>query len=400
LAISIGLIGVTGYGQVHLEQILSLQQMGRVRLSAVTVNGPGDLQSIPEEVSNSGIPLYTNYKDMLHAHGGRLDLCCIPTPIHLHSVMSVDCLRAGAHILVEKPLAGSIEECRMIRRVQQETGLTVAVGFQNVYDPSSCRIKERLLNGAIGPIRRMSGYGLSPRSLKYYNRNLWAGKLHVDGHPVLDSPVNNAMAHYLQWLLFIGGSDMRESLRPVRVESEMFRANPIEGPDTVNLRVSTEEDIDLRFVVSHASDVRVPVRLAIDGEQGSITWREDGDAEIKTRAGEAERIPIPSHREMQMRLVERVIAYLETGNGIICTPEHAEMHTRCVVGGHVSGNVGAIPECYVGESPFEGWPLRHIAGIQEAVREAAMKDLSFHALGIPWAVSPPALADVCPVMLT
>lgn len=394
MTLVIGLIGVTGYGQVHLEQILKLHHSGRVRLGAVTVHGQSGNKAPPRELEGLEIPVYSDYNDMLIAHNGQLDLCCIPTPIHWHGVMSADCMRAGAHVLVEKPLAGSLEECRMLSVVQEETGRIAAVGFQNVYDPSSLQIKEQLLAGVIGPIHRMAAFGLSPRSVKYYERNDWAGRLSLDNRPVLDSPANNAMAHHLQWLLFIGGPSLEESLIPTEIEAELYRANSIEGPDTVNLRLETNGGIDVRFTVSHASDIKVETQVVIEGTQGTLVWRQNGNAELRHNDGRVKTFPIPTHREMQMQIIERVVDYIDTGEGFICTLEHAEMHTRCIVAAHNSTPVVEIPRKYVHMSPSEGAPLHHIAGIQEAIRQSANRDLSFSALGIPWATIPPQRATV------
>lgn len=389
MTLAIGLIGVAGYGQLHLEQILKLNQEGRAKLAAVTVHDQAGLQSLPPGFKGLGIPLFSNYNDMLRVHRGRLDLCCIPTPIHWHGIMSVDCLRGGAHVIVEKPLAGSIEECRMIRSAQKESGKIVAVGFQNVYDPSTLRIKERLLSGTIGTIKRMSGYGLSPRSLAYYGRTNWAGKLYQDGRPVLDSPANNAMAHYLQWLLFIGGPSPMESLSPTFIEAELYRANPIDAPDTVNLRIENNRGFDIRFAVSHASKIKVEMKLEIEGTRGTLVWRQNDNAELRLNNGPVETIPVPTHREMQMGVIERVIEYLEWGNGFVCTPEQAEMHTRCIVAAHRATSVMPIDQQHITALASNGSIINHINGICEAVREAATKNLSFSALGVPWAPIPP-----------
>lgn len=391
----VGLIGISGYGRVHLEQILRLQELGRVRLACVTVPAANWDDPMRSELAGMGIPLYQDYNDMLAACGRELDLCCIPTPIHWHGIMTVDCLHAGANVLVEKPLAGSLEECRMIHSAQKETGRLVAVGFHNVYDPSTLLLKERILDGVLGPIRKMSGFGLSPRSVDYYRRNDWAGKLQRCNRPVLDSPANNAMAHYLQLLLFMGGGSIESSLAPTDLEAELYRANPIEGPDTVNLRIGTDANIDVRFVVSHADAERIEMELRVEGTCGSLTWRQNGMAEL-LHQDKVETYPIPTHQAMQMNVVERVVARLESGDGLICTPELAEMHTRCIVAAHASAEVRPVSPEHVSIQQFKGANLFAIKGIAEVLCSAAKEDSSFHDTGVSWAKVPPCRS---PVML-
>jgi predicted dehydrogenase len=243
----------------------------------------------------------------------------------------------------------------------------------------------------------MSAFGLSPRAESYYRRNNWAGRLHVDGRPVLDSPVNNAMAHYLQWLLFIGGASHAESLIPIQIEAELYRANPIESPDTVNLRLETSRGIDVRCAVSHASNEKLEMEIVVEGDKGSLTWRQNGKAEFRCLDGTVELFPIPTHKEMQTRIIERITDFITTGNGFICTPEHAELHTRCIVAAHDAAEVIPIPDRFVNVTALDGSPLRYIEGIREAVRDASMRDLSFHALGIPWATKVPQRASMSEV---
>src|SRR5690606_37279986 len=112
---------------------------------------------------------------MLREQRGRIDLCLIPTGIPWHARMTIAALRAGANVLVEKPLAGSIAEVEAVHAEEKRSGKFVAVGFQDLYDPGTAWLKKELVSGTIGTIQAVRFLGLWPRRRSYFTRNEWAG---------------------------------------------------------------------------------------------------------------------------------------------------------------------------------------------------------------------------------
>ncbi|MGA2618113.1 MAG: Gfo/Idh/MocA family oxidoreductase [Thermoguttaceae bacterium] len=84
-----------------------------------------------------------------------LDAVMIATPDHMHAPITVAALRAGKHVYVEKPMAHSIEEARVMTRVAKETGLVTQMG-NNGHGGEGLRLtREWLEAGAIGPVREI-----------------------------------------------------------------------------------------------------------------------------------------------------------------------------------------------------------------------------------------------------
>jgi predicted dehydrogenase len=77
-----------------------------------------------------GIPKFTDYRDMLRTMGDRFEAVQVGTPDHTHAYISIDCMRAGKHVYVQKPLARTVEECELMLRAQMETGVVVQMGNQ------------------------------------------------------------------------------------------------------------------------------------------------------------------------------------------------------------------------------------------------------------------------------
>ena len=123
--------------------------------------------------------------------------------------------------------------------------------------------------------------GCWPRPRSYYSRNDWAGRLGVDHKWVLDSPLSNAMSHYLQLAMYLLGPDEGATAEAAEVHAELYRANPIENFDTCSVRISTEQGIDLLVLLTHASSDVVDPTIEILGAKGSasiypeqhIEWR-------------------------------------------------------------------------------------------------------------------------------
>ena len=179
---------------------------------------------------------------------------------------------------------------------RDEANLPVIIGYQHLADPAILATKRRLLGGELGEIRSARVVGCWPRPRSYYSRNDWAGRLGVDQRWVLDSPLSNAMSHYLQLAMYLLGPDEYDTAEAAQVQAELYRANPIENFDTCSVRIHTEQGIDLLVLLTHASCEIMDPTIEILGEKGSVTvypeqridWRSSiGSATIPLSANPA-----------------------------------------------------------------------------------------------------------------
>jgi len=91
------------------------------------------------------------------------------------------------------------------------------VGFQDAYTQTTAKLKSRILAGEWGVIRSVRVIGAWPRPASYYQRNSWAGRIRVGESWVLDSPISNGLAHFLNLALYLAGpapDDRRAIRRP------------------------------------------------------------------------------------------------------------------------------------------------------------------------------------------
>jgi predicted dehydrogenase len=80
----------------------------------------------------------------------ELEAVIVATPPDSHAALAAEALRAGKHVLVEKPLARTVEESRSLVDLSEAGGLTLCVGHEKRFHPSLERVRELLEQAAIG----------------------------------------------------------------------------------------------------------------------------------------------------------------------------------------------------------------------------------------------------------
>ena len=92
----------------------------------------------------------TDYQEILA--DPSVDAVSVCTPNNVHASIAMDCLRAGKHVLCEKPAARTYEEALEMQRVQHETGKVLNIGVVNRFNDSVNRIKEYIEAGKLGEV--------------------------------------------------------------------------------------------------------------------------------------------------------------------------------------------------------------------------------------------------------
>ena len=148
----IGIIGGGKFGEMHLRAFRQLESEGKARLVALAdVNE----KLLADRQKQYGVKPYTNYLQMIEKE--KLDGVSVATPDFLHRKIAVDCLRAGAHVLVEKPLDTTVEGCREMIAAAEKSRVLLQVDFHKRYDPYHQELEKLARAGRFGRIQ----YGYS-----------------------------------------------------------------------------------------------------------------------------------------------------------------------------------------------------------------------------------------------
>ncbi len=348
--IRFGVVGIHGYSRAH---ICSLQKLARdgapVKLASAVAHARGQDEAYAAALEAAGVRLVPDFPALL-AMRGNLDVVTLPVGIALHVPMAEQALKAGFAVYLEKPVTGAIQDFDRLVESERRLPGPLFIGFQDIYQPSLWELKRRLLAGELGKLRRAVVMAAWPRDVSYYARNPWAGRLALNGTWVLDSPLNNACAHYLNLVLFLSGASLAEAARPLEVTAELYRANPIESADTTAVRIRTAEGVEIVFVASHACSVaRGPV-FRLECEAGEVTGArgdiQDQDWHLHCQAGQSGRIAVMADWVDPFLYVARM---LQGESGIpVCTLAMARSHCCVVNGAHLSSPIHDFPSdmCY------------------------------------------------------
>jgi predicted dehydrogenase len=381
------LVGIGGYGRVHLRHLLEFHRRGELVLAAAVAFPPELDSGVLAELRTVGCEILESFEALLNALPRlRIELAVVPTPIHLHARMTVALVHAGVDVLIEKPLAATASDATDIVEAARVTGRMVAVGFQYLHAPEVRALKQRLLAGAIGPLRRLVVHAAWPRSHTYYARNSWAGRLKVNDDWVLDSPVSNAMSHFLMVMLYLAGRQEADLARPVRLAAELYRAQAIESFDTAVLRFETAEGLRLDFYGTHSSSAIGRPSLRIEGGTGTAEWVQDGRARLQGPAGAWEQRAAPES-DTRERMLRDVLARRRGESTLICTPGMASIHVQCFTQLHRQAAITPVPAAQLACHSKEGQLFTYIMGLDSMLAEAARTGQSLAEAGASWAMT-------------
>lgn len=248
----VAIAGLGGFAHTHHEALRALESQGVARLVATCDPTLTTLpHSIEEELVAREARFFSTLEELL-ARTPDLDWVCLPTPIPLHKDQHRQVIQAGAACYLEKPPTLWLPELEEMLTAEQQTAHATNVGFNFVGDPFRRALKQRALNGEFGKLVSVRLFAHWPRTPAYYSRNNWAGKRFLDGKPVMDSPIGNACAHFVQNLLWMAGRNALDDVARVHhVVAETYRAYEIESYDTVFLSAVLDGQVELKLAVSH-----------------------------------------------------------------------------------------------------------------------------------------------------
>lgn len=368
----LAVIGVTGYGSIYLQLLRETLARRSARLVAAVVINREQVPDIVAELQAAGAVIYSSAEEFFAREAGKVDVCLIPVGIAWHARLTIAALRAGMNVLVEKPLAGSLDDARAIRRAEQECSRWVAVGFQDLYSLEARWLKTQFLSGVIGRLEEIRMIGLWPRPAGYFNRNQWAGRAFAEGASVLDSPLNNAFAHFVNLALYFAGPSDGESATVAVDSAELFRAHNIEMFDTAVVRGVSAEGARFWFGVSHSAGATREPEIYVRGEKGSAEWWHEQRCVVTDANGRRQVFPLPSCEETRQLMFQAMLARLEDPSVFVCTTAIAMEHTRLIEDVQAAARVLAFPAAStVWTRNASGAPeLPRVDGLADALDQA------------------------------
>lgn len=215
--------------------------------------------------------VYKDYRELLQKE--KPEICIVATPDHWHALQTIDAVKAGAHVYVEKPISHTIKEGRAMVRAARAANRVVQVGTHRRVSPHNVSGREFIRSGKVGKIgmiRAFVHYGggperprknieppkeldwdmwCGPAPLRPYNgdpNNPWSGGIHPRGFRNYLDYANGTLGdwgiHWMDQILWIMGEKY-----PKMVYSTGGR--PIKGPPILTKEEQTSDAPDHQVAV-------------------------------------------------------------------------------------------------------------------------------------------------------
>lgn len=376
--VKIAVIGCGGYAFQLIKRILSVPHSGKI--VAVTSRDPES--SGASFCSERGIPVFRSVEDLLAF--GKFEVVINPTPIHLHTSITKQCLASGYPVWLEKPPVATVQELDELQSASEDAGMPVAVCFNSLFSHLTQNLKKELVTGRFGEVRQVKGIGAWIRTSDYFNRNSWAGCLRKDGNWILDGDVNNPFAHVLCNNLYFAAPAHNALAEPVKVEAELYRCNTIESEDTSCLRIMTREGIEIIDYLTLSPGREIPPVSVIETEKARITFENFNRLKIEFHDGSIEEHE--AYQEDRIEMIEHLCRAFRTGRPYWCTLDTLRPFTVAVNGAFDSaGSIHSIPGNYIHSEEQNGTNCLSIPGIETIMEDAFASNSLYSEMGVPWA---------------
>jgi predicted dehydrogenase len=158
--VNVGVIGIGGMGRMHFNCYQNNPQAKVVAIADVDQRKlEGDWSSIGLNIDTSetarvdltGIKTYASADALLADQDVHVVSICLPT--NLHAEVAIAALKAGKHVLCEKPMAGRVSDCQDMAAAARETGKQLMLGHCLRYWPQYVKAHELISGGTYGKTR-------------------------------------------------------------------------------------------------------------------------------------------------------------------------------------------------------------------------------------------------------
>ncbi|MHC4884408.1 MAG: Gfo/Idh/MocA family protein [Planctomycetota bacterium] len=253
--VRVAVIGVGGMGNSHVNNLAKDIEGGVLAAVCDTDKAIAD-----DRAKTHGVPAYYSHKDLLKAK--VCDAVVIATPHYDHTTIGIDALKAGYHVLVEKPISVHKADCEKLIAAHKGGKKQVFAAMFNLRtDPLHQKVKTLIDNGELGKITRVNWIITNWfRTQAYYDGGGWRATWEGEGGGVL----LNQCPHQLDLLQWFTGMPVK-----VRGFCGIAKSHNIEVEDEVTAYLEYKNGATGVFITS-TGEAPGTNRLEIVGTQGKL----------------------------------------------------------------------------------------------------------------------------------
>jgi predicted dehydrogenase len=203
-------------------------------------------------------------------HDKRVNAVVVSTPEGLHLDAAVKALRAGKSVLVEKPIAVTVEDADTMIRVAEETGSSLHIGYTRRYRDCYLRTKEQIVQGRLGKI-------LGIHTRVYNQRGQGFAIMERDRHA---TPVVDILTYYIDLVTWFLGEDNPPASVIARGQYGIFKEKGFDAPDVTWAIMTMRDGAVVNLGVCYALPLNYPAlgqtdRFEFLGDSGTMMLDDD-----------------------------------------------------------------------------------------------------------------------------
>ena len=175
-------VGVVGCGGIaNNKHLPAMKRVGNFNIVAFCDLIEERAAKAKEEFGTPDARIYTDYQELVKE---ELDAVYVLTPNSSHAPIAIAAMKAGKHVMCEKPMAKTFAEAQEMVKTAKETGKILTIGYQNRYRGDSQYLKKACINGDLGEIYYAKAHAIRRRAVPTWGVFLDAEK--QGGGPLID----------------------------------------------------------------------------------------------------------------------------------------------------------------------------------------------------------------------
>ncbi|MDQ0341779.1 putative dehydrogenase [Lederbergia wuyishanensis] len=290
MMLKIGVIGTGAISSSHIDAYLNFPE--RCEIVALCDIYPEKAKSAAEKFKLDA-DIYDNYQEMLNRDDIHIISVC--TPPYTHADTAIDILNAGKNVIVEKPMASSLEECDRMIEAAKKNNKILSVVAQNRFRTPMMKLKNLLDSKLMGPIVHTQVDSYWWRGHSYYDL-WWRGTWEKEGG---GCTLNHAVHHIdiFQWM-----NGMPQEVTAVMSNTSHDNAEV----EDISVAICKYEDGSLAQITSSVIHHGEEQQLIFQGKNArvSVPW--------KVKASKSQENGFPEEdKELEDKLIETYNAYPE-----------------------------------------------------------------------------------------
>lgn len=266
---------VVGLGDISGNHLHAIVDHPAIELAAVCDILPERAEAAAKQW---GVPGYTDVDAMLR--DVHPEVVHVTLPHYLHASVSAAALKAGSHVLTEKPVAESYGAGAELAQVARESGRTLGVCFQNRYNDSSVAMRRLVDDRTYGSVLSARASVWWHRDAAYYQASPWRGTWREAGGGVLI----NQTIHTIDLLCWLLGAPESVS----GMAANLTHTGLIEVEDTATITMKHPGGVGSVYFATNSHGENAPVEIELVFESATVRLQDgqllaatpDGDVQV------------------------------------------------------------------------------------------------------------------------